>query len=106
MVSTKHQNSVVDTATAVSAENLKILSERGRTSIENLIAHDVDGAQRHVYADWPPAGTDDDSKRRLVDQVSFLVERNKKRVELSRSVMLFSFTCLFASQFFSHDSLY
>jgi hypothetical protein len=70
MVSTDPNPNVADTADAVSPENLQVLSERGRTSIENLMAHDVDGAQRHVYADWPAAGTDDDSKRSLADQVS------------------------------------
>jgi hypothetical protein len=61
---------VAEAESVVSPENLEILSERGRTSIENLMAHDVDSAQRHVYAGWPPAGTDDDHKRRLADQVS------------------------------------
>jgi hypothetical protein len=28
-----------------------------------------DGAQRHVYADWPEVGTDDEGKKKLAEQV-------------------------------------
>ena len=55
--------------TSVSADNLQVLSERGREAILSLIEHDADGSQQHVYADWPEPGTDDDGKRRLGDQV-------------------------------------
>lgn len=57
------------TLSAVSAENLSLLSERGRQSIENLIKND-DGSQSHVYADWPEAGVQDEQKSLLADQVS------------------------------------
>jgi UDP-sugar pyrophosphorylase len=72
MVSTKQNQNVADHTASVSPENLDLLSERGRTSMENLMAQDTDGAQRHVYADWPAAGTDDDNKRCLADQLADL----------------------------------
>jgi len=61
-------------ASAVSEENLAVLSDRGRSAIERLVEYDTNaegggGAQRHVYGDWPPPGTDDEGKRRLADQV-------------------------------------
>jgi UDP-sugar pyrophosphorylase len=40
--------------------------------MEHLMAVDIDGAQRHVYGDWPAAGTDDDKKRSLADQLADL----------------------------------
>jgi UDP-sugar pyrophosphorylase len=65
-------NTSAAAANSVSPENLKLLSERGRKSMENLMAQDTDGAQRHVYADWPPAGIEDDRKRSLADQLADL----------------------------------
>ena len=59
----------VESTVAISSENLAILSERGRKAVVNLIESDVNGAQRHVYSDWPEAGTQDDDKRRLAEQV-------------------------------------
>jgi hypothetical protein len=60
--------SVVDGA--VVAANLDLLSERGRSAIQDLVEHDDgEGSQRHVYADWPEPGTDDDGKRQLAEQV-------------------------------------
>jgi hypothetical protein len=56
--------------TDVSSSNLALLSDRGRTAILRLIENDVDGAQRHVYGDWPEAGIDDKGKVRLTEQVS------------------------------------
>ncbi len=61
--------STTDETTSVSAENLNLLSERGQQAILNLIQHDTDCAQLHVYGNWPPAGTDDEGKRRLAEQV-------------------------------------
>ena len=49
--------------------NLDLLSERGRAAITNLMEHDTDGAQAHVYANWPDPGTDDEGKRLLAEQV-------------------------------------
>ena len=55
----------------VDEDNLALLSERGRDALLRLIEFDADlGAQRHVYADWPECGTDDEGKKRLADQVS------------------------------------
>lgn len=64
-----HMASTVSSST-VSTENLALLSQRGCQALERLIEHDTDGAQEHVYANWPQAGTDDDGKQRLAEQVS------------------------------------
>jgi len=57
---------------AVSPENLKLLSERGRISLTRLISNDIDGTNRHVYADWPEAGTEDKGKIDLAEQLADL----------------------------------
>lgn len=53
----------------VSTENLDLLSERGRKAVLSLIENDLDASQKHVYGDWPEAGTQDDNKKRLSEQV-------------------------------------
>ena len=53
----------------VTEENLKVLSERGRKAVENLLAHDTDGAQAHVYGGWPEVGVEDEGKQKLAEQV-------------------------------------
>jgi hypothetical protein len=53
----------------ISAENLELLSERGRDAVLRLIEADTEGHQRHVYCEWPVAGVEDEGKKRLVDQV-------------------------------------
>lgn len=53
----------------ISADNLELLSERGRDAILRLIEVDIEGHQRHVYGDWPEAGKEDEGKKRLADQV-------------------------------------
>ena len=50
-------------------ENLELLSERGRQAIVGLIENDADGFQKHVYGDWPEAGTEDEGKKLLAEQV-------------------------------------
>jgi UDP-sugar pyrophosphorylase len=68
-----HLQATSATSSAViSSENLALLSERGRAALENLIQCDVDGAQQHVYGDWPSPGTDDDGKKRLGEQLADL----------------------------------
>ena len=71
---TKLGSSVESAATsmeaAVTSENLELLSERGRKAILALIEHDVDGFQEHVYGDWPEAGSEDEGKKLLAEQVS------------------------------------
>jgi hypothetical protein len=68
--STARRASLVDTK-VIATDNWALLSERGREALRDLIEHDAPhGSQRHVYADWPPAGTDDEGKRRLAEQVS------------------------------------
>lgn len=60
---------------AVSQENLELLSERGREAILNLLKFDAsDGAQKHVYSDWPEAGVEDEGKFRLAEQLADLDE--------------------------------
>lgn len=56
----------------VSKENLELLSTRGKTALTNLIQGDTDRAQTHVYADWPPAGEDDEEKIKLCEQLADL----------------------------------
>ena len=58
--------STVDETTIVSTENLALLSKRGQKAIQLL---QQDEAQRHVVADWPAPGTEDDGKIRLAEQV-------------------------------------
>ena len=57
--------------TVIDAANWELLSERGQAAVARLIAADEGfGAQAHVYSDWPAAGTDDEGKKRLAEQVS------------------------------------
>jgi hypothetical protein len=60
---------VSPSALAVSPENLDVLSGRGRKAIQSIIDNDVNESQSHVYGDWPEAGTKDDDKKRLAEQV-------------------------------------
>mmetsp|Transcript_17097 Transcript_17097/g.39069 ORF Transcript_17097/g.39069 Transcript_17097/m.39069 type:complete len:705 (-) Transcript_17097:118-2232(-) len=73
---TKLGSSVESAATsmeaAVTSENLELLSERGRKAILALIEHDVDGFQEHVYGDWPEAGSEDEGKKLLAEQLADL----------------------------------
>jgi len=58
------------TSAFVTAENLAVLSERGRLAVEKLVAFDAaSGDQEHVYGNWPEAGTDDEDKLQLAEQV-------------------------------------
>jgi UDP-sugar pyrophosphorylase len=60
-------------SSTVSAENLKLLSARGRAAIERLVEFDKDQQhQTHVYSDWPDAGIEDDQKRKLAEQLADL----------------------------------
>jgi hypothetical protein len=76
----------------VSAENLDLLSERGRKTILSIIENDVEGSQSHVYVGWPEAGTQDDDKKRLAEQVraheSLLTRPTKSHPLNSISVLL------------------
>jgi len=61
-------------ASYINKENWVILSPRGKVALANLIESDVGiGAQRHVYADWPVAGVDDENKRKLTEQVRYTI---------------------------------
>lgn len=57
----------------ITAENWELLSERGKAALSRLILYDVSNghAQKHVYADWPEKGTDDDEKRGIAEQVRY-----------------------------------
>ena len=72
-VETKLNSAVESDASSVksviSAENLDLLSDRGRNAIVSLMENDVDGFQEHVYANWPEAGVDDEGKKLLAEQV-------------------------------------
>jgi UDP-sugar pyrophosphorylase len=61
--------STVDETTVVSTENLALLSTRGQ---EAILLLQQDEAQRHVVADWPAPGTEDDGKIRLAEQLADL----------------------------------
>ncbi|CAJ1930583.1 unnamed protein product [Cylindrotheca closterium] len=56
----------------ISTENLDLLPERGRAAVLSLIESDVDSSQSHVYGDWPEAGTQDEGKKRLSEQLADL----------------------------------
>lgn len=58
----------------VAPENLQVLSERGRKAVLNLLEHDVEGSQSHVYGGWPEAGVEDEGKKRLAEQLADLDE--------------------------------
>mmetsp|Transcript_34830 Transcript_34830/g.42013 ORF Transcript_34830/g.42013 Transcript_34830/m.42013 type:complete len:706 (-) Transcript_34830:156-2273(-) len=60
---------------AISGENLALLYPRGREAIQSLIENDATiGAQTHVFSDWPSAGTDDELKIKLSEQIADLNE--------------------------------
>jgi hypothetical protein len=52
--------------TVISDANLNLLSERGRRAVLMLAE---DEHQAHVVGMWPMAGTEDEGKRRLAEQV-------------------------------------
>jgi hypothetical protein len=52
--------------TVISDANLNLLSERGRRAVLMLAE---DEHQAHVVGMWPTAGTEDEGKRRLAEQV-------------------------------------
>lgn len=56
----------------ISSENWSLLSGRGKEALSKLIESDVEGAQEHVYGDWPEAGSEDDGKVQLVEQLADL----------------------------------
>lgn len=62
---------VIDSRPAVIDEdNWNLLSKRGQAALARLIEADQGiRAQTHVYADWPAAGTEDEGKKRLAEQV-------------------------------------
>lgn len=63
-------NYSINVSSFVSKENWDRLSSRGKVALANLIESDVDiGAQKHVYGDWPIAGTEDENKIKLTEQV-------------------------------------
>lgn len=57
----------------ISEDNWNLLSIRGKQALKSLIDGDdnVD-AQGHVYKDWPEAGTDDENKIKLTEQLADL----------------------------------
>ena len=57
----------------ISQSNWDLLSDRGKAALSKLILYDMSSGhdgQKHVYANWPDVGVDDDEKRMLAEQVS------------------------------------
>ena len=62
----------VEALEVISEGNWDLLSDRGKAALSRLIAYDVssgNNGQKHVYGEWPDAGTDDEEKRMLAEQV-------------------------------------
>jgi len=79
----------------ISQDNWDLLSERGQTSLANLIKSDADvGAQTHVYANWPEIGTDDEGKQQLADQVSEKIRSGEKKA-IASAVYLFIYLFIY-----------
>lgn len=58
----------------ISEENWALLSSRGKAALSKLICSDVGiNGQKHVYDEWPEAGTDDEGKIQLAEQVSLFL---------------------------------
>ena len=58
----------------ISKDNWDLLSSRGKTALSKLISSDVGvNGQKHVYDEWPEAGTDDEGKIQLAEQVSLFL---------------------------------
>lgn len=59
----------------ISQSNWDLLSDRGKAALSKLILYDMSSGhdgQKHVYANWPEVGVDDDEKRMLAEQVSYM----------------------------------
>ena len=74
----------------ISTDNWNLLSEKGRVAMQKLIESDEDiRAQEHVYGGWPEAGTDDEGKISLADQVRIVflemctIYRNRSQTTLN-----------------------
>jgi hypothetical protein len=86
-------------ATVVSPENLDLLSERGRKTILSLVENDVNGSQSHVYGDWPEAGTQDQDKKRLAEQVRLGDTTHLRQKSHSILILLRPFLIILAGRF-------
>ena len=52
--------------------NWDLLSDRAKAALSRLILYDMSSGndgQRHVYAEWPEAGVEDEEKKKLGEQV-------------------------------------
>jgi len=59
----------------ISQSNWDLLSDRGKAALSKLILYDMSSGhdgQKHVYANWPDVGVDDDEKRMLAEQVRYV----------------------------------
>jgi len=56
----------------ITAENLNLLSERGRKVVEKMIESDEEGYQKHIYENWPAPGIEDEGKKDLAEQLADL----------------------------------
>ncbi|GKY97217.1 hypothetical protein MPSEU_000680100 [Mayamaea pseudoterrestris] len=73
--SSSTESATLSPPAAIHADNWNLLSDRGQAAMQRLLDLDKnnnDQAQRHVYGDWPLAGTDDEGKRRLAEQLADL----------------------------------
>lgn len=60
-------------ASFITEQNWALLSSEGQAALASLIEADADFlAQKHVYADWPEAGVEDEGKIRLCNQLASL----------------------------------
>lgn len=84
----------------ISEANIALLSQRGRAAIENLILHDMEynGAQKHVYSNWPEPGIDDEGKIRLAEQVSLAC--------VGKSIYIYGDVVLVSNSVLSTESKY
>lgn len=72
---TSDVKAAVSKPSIVDEQNWDLLSERGQAALARLIkADEAFEAQKHVYGNWPPAGTEDDGKKRLAEQVSQTIQ--------------------------------
>mmetsp|Transcript_28099 Transcript_28099/g.59325 ORF Transcript_28099/g.59325 Transcript_28099/m.59325 type:complete len:714 (-) Transcript_28099:469-2610(-) len=59
----------------ITQDNWDLLSDRGRAALSRLILYDFSSGhdgQKHVYADWPEAGVEDEEKKMLAEQLADL----------------------------------
>ena len=74
----------------ITAENLNLLSERGRKVVEKMIESDEEGYQKHIYENWPAPGIEDEGKKDLAEQVRRFFPIAWKLRKRSKALILYS----------------